>query len=567
MTYLDKVLQEQPNISEQELKEYIRRKFKGFERTGAVLEYCDIFRKFKHKRWVKQLEARSQSKDIFKALEEWGLMNDRTNISIFPRAGGVSCELDATVLKKVFIYENKKNGEHLRIGSRCAEKIVEKNIFGDASKSRSRRGGEGDNVNWDVDMRDMLMWLNEKKEEGTLPGQLSDIVGRIITNEFVEILDSEFQQILQYYDNTREFKPSELVGEVDLFGLRKALVPFKLFVPRSLDDVLFSDVNITRAQGEPLVAFIYEDGKRIEILKDILDKVRSDKDSRRALDRMRMKLNIPYENPGLHKMGELVLRYIKDYQEVNFGKRTHKLTGLELPISMFNSGLIMSEEEAERVANAYRRHKNYTKAVLVDERDDRHMERRKEEWAAFMLQDRSLRRDLVNQFFVNIEAAIDDSTFGDDIWKVINGVTKTIFANSRTGYVTKSGMYASRNSQISESDVRDLLHLNLKRFFSAGYLGNDFTFNDKKICDKSQDGNLPSVFIGESRRYYIPKRIYDVADEDAQRKISFYEDGRKVIDQKEIDRERRRRKRVLDFLPDLIMDVVMDFRYELRTRK
>src|SRR3989344_2157068 len=260
---LERIIDDPMSVEPETLKEMIKRNFHGLDRTKAVREFCAIFRKYRHLRWVENIALSSESEDICSAVDEWALMMEGSNPSVFYRFGRTGCELDGTPINSIYVFKNKINDNVLRIGSVCARKIRERNVFGE-QESRYGIRGEDVDVLWDVDIRSMINWFMDKAVEEELPRDISSIVYKI--RQDFEISEREKDIILNFYNETRKFKSSELVGEADLHVLRRTLTNFRRLLPKNLDDILFTETSVTRNQATPLISFVYEDGKRAEVL-------------------------------------------------------------------------------------------------------------------------------------------------------------------------------------------------------------------------------------------------------------------------------------------------------------
>ena len=531
---LERIIDDPMSVEPETLKEMIKRNFHGLDRTKAVREFCAIFRKYRHLRWVENIALSSESEDICSAVDEWALMMEGSNPSVFYRFGRTGCELDGTPINSIYVFKNKINDNVLRIGSVCARKIRERNVFGE-QESRYGIRGEDVDVLWDVDIRSMINWFMDKAVEEELPRDISSIVYKI--RQDFEISEREKDIILNFYNETRKFKSSELVGEADLHVLRRTLTNFRRLLPKNLDDILFTETSVTRNQATPLISFVYEDGKRAEVL----EMLRKDKNARRTIDLERTRLDFTHP-PGIKTMGGLALSYIADYEKVNSGRRNHRLTNVILPIHLFNSGFVITSDDADQISSAYRTHMNYTIGKLEEDRDKRFMKKRAEIWSRVKT-NYPLKRDVVQGFLNTLNTEIDGSPFADEMWRLINGVCKSRAAKTRTGYLSKADM-------IRDPVYRGFIETNFKSFLGAGYMGREFPIRDRYFHTENVEGNFPSVFMGEHAAYIIPSKLREIA----------YEDTGGIRDSKKAYKALKNRRLAFDMLQDLVMETIRRYR-------
>jgi hypothetical protein len=499
---LEKILREgEEDLSEiprLELQQRIMETFSGIDRTNAVMEYAAIFRNYKHRDWIRNIRAASESGDIAEFLQEWQLGGTATHPAIFSRLGGTKCECDGVGIKTVYVFDNSKRARQLRVGSTCADKIQTQNVFGDTmGRYGGNHEGHGDEV-----LLSAIEWLDSY--EGS-PAEIKEMICKLKSGaegEEGEISLREREILMRFYDNTRLFHPSELVGDRELRTLRETFERIRTVLPRDLDAIIFTNDQVTRHDAQPLFDFVYSNHS------DLIQKLRSDSRIRETIRRERAQLNVRF--PDLEKMGRKLLSYMNDYYDIN-GHQKHGLTGLEMPIRLFNGGFLMTEEDAREIQRAYEMHRGYTPEQLENQRDERFRKQRTRKWADVNRRDRGR---LVDKFVDAVYnelvtmAVKEKSELGEDIWRVINGVMKSKITGSKTGYLPFQQM---------RSDGRtDLARRNLREFLFAGYVGGDIPYRDRLFYDVNARGNLPETLMGSYTQYEIPKDVEDVALNDAR---------------------------------------------------
>lgn len=526
---LERIVDDPTSIPRSELQSRILRRFSGHERTQAVLEYCAIFRKHKHGKWVKNLVASSESDDVTTAVGEWGALRDSTGTqAIFYRWGGTGCELDGNGIKKILIYNNRRNNNKIRIGEICAGKLNSSNIFGDAEKSSgvSRRTI----TPWEVDIRSILDWVTGKDTKSLLPADVGIIAERLLQNE--EINEREKDVLISFYDSTRKFLPSELVGEKDLLMLRTVLGRFRNRLDTNLENILWTNESVTRNQADPLITFVYEDSS------SVINQLKKHDKTRREIEQARAEID--FYHPKMDEKGEFLLKYVKDYYAVNRNHK-HRLSRLILPVRLYQSGLFMTEEDAKEIERTYDTHKDYTKSKLREDRDKRFADIRAKRWGDAKFR---RKRELTNGFLERFQREIDESGISDELWRVINGVSRSKLAGTKTGYVTKL--------ELLRTDPRGYtLAKNLSNFLSAGYVGTNFPIQDRVFCASTVEGNFPEMFIGQSISYNIPVEIKRIAFDDAQQ-IKNKTKAKQVLNSRKI---------AFDVLQDLATETLRRYRF------
>ncbi len=526
---LEELVDDPAEVSRVELQEMINARFSGADRTRAVLELCSIHRLWRHKRWIQNLIATSDSEDIAEAVAEWNPAGTQVQPAVFVRLGRTDCFCDGTPIKNVYVYRNNRTDGVIHIGSVCAEKIDTRNIFGDARISGGRSDSEG---GLDHVFVSAIDWLDGQQDT---PAEILEIVHALKQDGEISLVEKD--RIMHYYDTHRMFYPSELVGEREISTLRVAFGNVRGVLPKDLANILYTNDQVTRDQARPLLDFVYENHSAL------IERIRSDRNARKVIDRERAKLNVMI--PDLRKKGLRLLEYMADYEEVN-ENRMHRLSGLVLPIKLFNAGFLMTAEDADAVEKAYQRHGGYTVQQLEIQRDDRFAKRRVRKWGE--IRTASDRQKVSRAFVADVYAELnrmgrEEPELADDIWRVVNGVMKSRIANSRTGYSSSREMLARGDGHFLER--------NLVGFLTAGYVGSDFMTRDAHFYSENIENNLPETLMGRYSQYRIPWELRHVA----------YEDAATHPSQRKREKLMTCRRNAMDVFEGLVMEKLRRFKF------
>lgn len=537
---LEELIGDLSEIPRQELQKRILRRFKGEKRTQAVLEYCAIFRKGKHRRWIQNLQVRSSSPDIVEFLKEWRPTKDgQGNEVVYFRLESTGCLLDSTPMKEVHLYQNDTSGHaKIRIGGDCAGKIKERNIFGDSQSGTSSGGMRSGGLR----LQSMIDWLIEESDNLHVPPHIEGIVTNLISNG--EISMTEKDQLVEFYDNNRLFERSELIGQRELNTLEKTLGPFRNLLPNSLDGILFSNQKVSIKDAEPLAHFIYGD-ESTENRGAILDRLNNNRQARRFIQQERVRLETMHGD--VKGKCQAVLNYIQMYEGVNHHRR-HGLSGLVLAMELYQSGFIMAEGDAEEVDRAYDKVRGVTKSQLKFQRDNRFRLRRVKKWKE--KQSFAQKREMVNRFLDKLHQELEYHPMREDIWKVVNGTMTSRFNASR-GKQVRSG-YQTGTGTESDPRAESVARRNLKQFLAVGYSGAEFVHyvTDNKTGGVRHPRSFPETFMGASLAYEIPREIRQIA----------YDDAGQLRSEKTVRVVRSVRNLALSAFQDLVNEILKNYK-------
>lgn len=555
---LEKLGVDLSRIDDSTLQRMIESEFRGADFNQALEEYATLRGRYRHVLWVRTLGMLQPGEDLRNILPRCEFERDESGALIsYYRYGGTSCQLDGAPIKNVlaFRYNYPEDSEprkesRIRCGSICAQKIIDKNYFGETVNRRYTCESREKTWKSDAVIASMLEWMldaetfqqldeiEQKRYNEVLP-----IVKKFVEGD--EVSEFERDKALDFYINTRRFHPSELIGEDELLMLRQTFRDLAVSakrrrnLPQSFRKVVWEEEQITISEAEPVLDFLHSPSKQA-----IDELVGNDVKLAQKIERERRTLNSTYvasDGALLEDMCGRVLEYVKTYEEVNRNRR-HGLTRLVLPMQLYRAGWIMTQEDAHLVRANYERHKNFTREELERRRDIRLEKNRRRAWETIQSNEnyeRIVKRNW-ERVLRAVEHAIDRSGFAKDIWKIINGTVASKRGNTRTGYVTKEEL-------IGDERRRSFFRSNLRRFLTAGYRAPEgrqgFIFQDDTFytdIDESIELNFIDAILGNAPIYVLPERISQIDMEDAEkiarkRKREFLRENRMQI-RREIER-------------------------------